>query len=253
MLVGFPLEREKKLRSIMRYSKFEVMWYRPSLWEHAHRVSWIVEELAPIAKKHFKKFDGEKARVLALVHDDAEIVIGDIQAGDKTRMSKAKLVRIWKDESKAIQALARRYPKFAGRYRYRGLLHEALTRKSVEAQVVTYADKLDGYCESMHEVLAGNFVLLPALIFYAAAMPLFPSRFPLLKKFFSDTQSSLIDIASYNDFPMHRVKHYALAQKPHTRRSLVIPTEFAFYNRWRELNVEHWGKEGMRLLTKRRE
>src|SRR3989338_3972028 len=170
VFVYFPPEREEKLRSIMRYSMFEVMYYRPSVWIHAQRVSWIVEELVPIAGKYFKNFDGEKARILALVHDDAEIITGDIQAGHKARMSKKELAVVHNSEHEAIRKLATRYPTTVGGYSYKQLLMEASRKDtphaSSEAKLVTYADRLDAFCESLHEVFAGNLSFIRAFMFY---------------------------------------------------------------------------------------
>ncbi|MCC2631215.1 MAG: hypothetical protein K0S38_1024, partial [Candidatus Paceibacter sp.] len=73
----FPKEREEKLKAINRYSLFEKMMYRSSVWNHTHRVLWLAEELIPIAVKYVK-LDANKVRVLALVHDDEEMITGDI-------------------------------------------------------------------------------------------------------------------------------------------------------------------------------
>ena len=69
---------------ITRFSLYKVMFYRSNLFNHAWHVAWLVDEIAPFAMKKFPQFDSEKAQMLALVHDDAEIIIGDIQAGLET-------------------------------------------------------------------------------------------------------------------------------------------------------------------------
>src|SRR5262245_38388561 len=102
---AFPSERERGLKALYRYSRFEVMVYRSNLWMHTHRMCWMIEELAPILKKHLPKLDIDKCRVLALVHDDAELITGDIQAGEKALMKKSQLKKIDSDEAKAAREL----------------------------------------------------------------------------------------------------------------------------------------------------
>ena len=86
-LSAFPAERERTLKSIYRYRMFETILYRSNLWMHSLRMLWLVEEMSSLAQKHLS-VDIEKARAMALVHDDAEIITGDIQAGVKALMSK---------------------------------------------------------------------------------------------------------------------------------------------------------------------
>lgn len=242
LFARFPAEREKKLRSILRYSMFEVMFYRPSVWIHAQRVLWIVEELAPIARRYFKNLDGEKARILALVHDDAEIITGDVQAGHKARMSKKELALAHKKEQEAIRNLAKRYPITMGGYSYKELLTEALYKDtphaSSEARLVTYADRLDGLCESFHEVLAGNLLFLRSLIFYVKKLQQIAER-PGFRDFCLCKESPFINLTARGNIHFVKRKYYAVLGKPHTRRSIQFPTDFPFYNRWRKLNRLH--------------
>lgn len=64
------------------------MMYRTNLYTHSYRVAAIVHALNPFAEKVFgKAYDERKAEILALVHDDAEIVFGDVQLGNKSRMT----------------------------------------------------------------------------------------------------------------------------------------------------------------------
>lgn len=151
------LGRETELRNVKRYSLYHTMWYRTDLWIHTRRVAWIVEELVPLAQKVFKQsFDPEKAIVLALVHDDAEMVFGDIQAGNKAKMSKEELEKIKQLEQNAIEDLAKKYPTKLGRFDYKDLLLEAVDKTSLEAMLVNWADKYDAFCEALHEIYAGN-------------------------------------------------------------------------------------------------
>jgi len=171
----FPKERERALQSIYRYGMFEVVFYRSNLSMHTRRVLWLIEELLPLAEK-LLTLDSEKARILALVHDDAEIITGDVQAGVKARMSVSELKAVAKAEEQAIQELAKKSPAVVHGYSYKKLLLHALKKDCVEAQLVSYVDKIDAHCESLHEVLAGNINLLPSVMFYVNALTLFPQK-----------------------------------------------------------------------------
>jgi 5'-deoxynucleotidase YfbR-like HD superfamily hydrolase len=248
---AFPDEREEKLRAIFRYSMFEVMFYRSSLWQHTHRVHWIVEELLPFTSG--MQIDHEKARVLALVHDDAEMVTGDWQAGHKAKMSPEELRAIEADEEKAVQKLAARYPETVYGFNYAALLRHAIHKDCVEAQIVSYADRFDAYCETLHEILAGNLGLLWSLMLYERWLASYASKYPALKPLI--TQQSPFILGGDNRFqPPHvDTEAYRFLGKPHTLESLRHPTDFGFYNAWRLLVEKRGGDEGVRWLTEQKE
>ncbi len=249
----FPKEREEGLKKLYRYAAFDVMFYRPNLWVHSHRVSWLTEELAPIAQKYFKKFDGEKARILALVHDDAELITGDIMSRAKARASKKDTQKWYADEARAIKELSSRYPKYLGEYSYRGLLTEALTKTSPESWIVTFADKLDAYCEGLHEVTAGNFSLLQCILFYSRIFGVFEKKFPKLAPFLKDRSSALVDLERYLEVPFIKSGRYLSFGKPFTRKTVRLSSTLPFYDRWRELVIEHWGEKGIEALITQKE
>jgi 5'-deoxynucleotidase YfbR-like HD superfamily hydrolase len=248
---AFPPEREAGLKGLSRYSMFELMYYRPNLWQHSHRVLWLIEALAPIAQTYLQ-IDIEKARIMGFVHDDAEMVTGDIQAGHKARMSAEELAKLDQNEERAAAELAARYPKEVHGYNYESLLVEMVRKESIESMLVSYADKLDAYCESMHELHAGNMSLLRSTMFYVKAMTLFPTKFPPLREFLADTSSPLIDTADRLNPDISKAELYAdLA--PYTEESIRRQTDFPFYNEWRRMNIARGGEEGVRWLIEQRE
>jgi 5'-deoxynucleotidase YfbR-like HD superfamily hydrolase len=230
----FPPTREEILKTIMRYSMFDAMYYRTSVWTHAHRVLGLLEEILPIVGQHFPSFDPEKARVLALIHDDAEIITGDIQAGHKSRMTPEQLAQVALNEETAVEQLAERYPKTIHGYNYKELLQHAARKDCIEAIIVSYVDKVDGYCESMHEVLAGNLSFTRAVIFYVDIFANFPIKHPELKDFLKSKDSPIINIK--DRIPLLEVKgnRFASFGKPHTEESLKFETDFPFYNTWKK-------------------
>lgn len=250
-LSAFPKEREEKLRAIMRYSLFEVMYYRSSVWHHAKRVAWIIDEIAPFITKYGG--DIEKARVMALVHDDAEMVTGDYQAGHKAQMTREQLQKLDEEEELAVEKLAASYPKMVHDYEYAVLLRHMVRKDCIEAVFVSYADKFDAQNETLHEILAGNLTLLWSLMFYGQWFANYVRKFPMLAEF-SKEKSPFI-LGSDNRFQPHHVgfQNYAYAGKPHTEDSLTHPTDFAFYNAWREMVLRRGGDEGKTQLLNQKE
>lgn len=232
----FPKERKEKLESIFRYHFFDKMFYRSNLWEHSHRVLWLLEDIAPIAKKYIE-FDIEKARIYALVHDDAEMITGDVQAIEKARMSEAELKELEKNDLVAIERLAERYPKNINGYSYESLLKEAAHKNTIESKLVSYLDKLDAFCESLHDVYAGNFSLLRSVVFYSMMLPQFPKKYPELKDLLGSKDSPLTFISDQISPYEIKFDKYKNFGKPHTESSVHNNTDFLFYKKWKEIVI----------------
>ena len=246
---GFPQSREEKLRAIKRYSMTEVFFYRSSLWHHQLRVAFIVDSLSEIAKIAFAGFDKEKARILALVHDDAEIITGDIQLGHKQLMTENQLEEVRQNELRAIETISWEFPKTVGSYNYRDLLFHALNKDCFEAQLVSYADKVDAYCEAMHEVLGGNISGLRSVIGYVGTISAIKKKYTLLAPLFEHKDLPLLNVELRTDLRKVHWKNYFHLNKPHTLESIRLETEFSFYNDWKNLVLENLGQEGMEILT----
>lgn len=245
----FPKERQEKLEKIYRYNYFDVLFYRSNLWMHSHRVLWLLEEISPLAKKHIK-FDLEKARTLALVHDDAEMVTGDIQAIVKARVSKKELEKMGREELKAIDNLIKNYPKMINGYVYKDLLKHSAKKDCIEAQLVSYVDKMDAYCESLHEVYAGNISLIRSVIFYANLIPLFSKKFPDLKPFLESKESPFTYIGDQISPYKIEAKKYRHLNKPFTKETVRLNNDFLFYKKWKDIVIK---KGKIDWLIKQRE
>ncbi len=249
----FPREREQKLKSIKRYSMFDVFYYRSNLWHHSIRVSLLVNEFSEIVKNNLPKLDLEKAKILALIHDDAEMITGDIQLGHKQQMTEAQLKEVENDEKKAIEQLATTYPKEIGGYNYRELLYSALTKDSLEAQLVGCADKLDAYCESLHEVLGGNISALRAVTNYVRVLKDLKEKFPDLKPIFKEKNLIFTTTDFYTDSWRVHKENYSHLGKPHTSETIRKETEFVLYNMWKNLVINNLGDEGINILITKKE
>jgi len=235
--------REEGLRSVKRYSLYQTIFYRTDLWTHSRRVAWIVEELIPLALEVFgESFDSEKALALALVHDDAEIIFGDIQAGNKVKMSKKELEDIEQRERFAIEDLVKKSPSHLGRYLYRDLLIEAIEKRSLEYILVDWADKYDAYCEALHELYAGNISLtvhieneygkidLPTE-YYLNYFNSFQRKFPQSKALFDKKNPWFV-------VPPPPQSNIAEQGVRHSESSSKIKKGYHFYDQWIALTLE---------------
>lgn len=235
--------RRKLLEGVTRYSTYNRMHYRTNLWNHCRRVSWLAQELEQFAVKAFgEEYDPLKAYALALVHDDAEIVTGDVQAGDKSKMTKAQLDAVDENEKNAIPLLTARFPTQVGGYEYKTLLEEALYKNSLEAQVVMLADKLDAFGEALHEVFAGNthFITLVenqygtipiACDFYINWLRTAQERYPRLAAMY-DPEQWFFQIPERIDF-----EEICYLSKPHKATNIARITEYPNYDEWKQILI----------------
>jgi len=249
IVASFPESREENLRAIKRYSMTEVFFYRSSLWHHSLRVAFIVDAISGIATELLPGFDAKKAFVLALVHDDAEIITGDVQLGHKQVMSQEQLAEVERKELEAIDTLSSQFPRVVLWYEYRQLLLHAAHKDCIEAQLVSYADKVDAYSEAMHEVLGGNISGLRSVIGYVDTIRSIKQRYTLIAQLFERKDVPLLNIGLRTDMWRVHWKNYSHLNKPHTPESILMETEFSFYNSWRELVLKNLREEGMKILT----
>jgi hypothetical protein len=253
-LKEFP-GRETGLRKITRYHIYHPMFYRTNDWSHARHVHWIVRFLG-----RFATFDQIRAEAMALVHDDAELLIGDEQAGNKAKMEPEQLAAIESKEREAIDALAKRFPATLGGYPYRGLLLEAIGRKSPEAQLVQFADKFDAFGEALHEITAGNLRFATNVIteygtitippaFYAGYFERFAAKYPDLA-FLTEGSGKTLDLETCASADW---KTLATQGTLHNRKSLAQPTILQPYNLWKEILLTHADEEEIKNLITRSE
>jgi 5'-deoxynucleotidase YfbR-like HD superfamily hydrolase len=252
-LAAFPPERTEKLSAIWRYNLFETMLYRSNNWMHEQRVHWLTEVIGSLLAPH-ADFDLEKARTLALVHDDAEILTGDVQAGHKAQMTKEELAAVDRAEEEAIEEICKIHPETVNGYSYKELLTLALNKDTFESQLVSYADKFDAYCEGIHEQLGGNFTILTSNIFYTRFFSQVRDRLPLIIPALDKAEKSpFIYPFIVSPVPGNMVTvpmYQSFGAKPHTAESIRVETKlFPFYDQWKKIVLDH-GHEDW-LLTQR--
>jgi len=246
ILEGFN-GREKSLENIIRYKSklFPVMIYRTNNLIHSRRVLYHLEKAIPdILEVYSKNLDIDFSRTLCLVHDDIEIITGDIVLHDKENMNKQQTKQLSLEEKKAIPKIIKMYSKNANGFDYQELLNTAKYKDKLEAQFVSYFDKFDAAGEAWHEIFAGNYYfVLPAGGHngrnggYVRRLKEFPIKYPLMRDFFKR-------FPEYLPYQFN-FKNKSKKGKPHTIDSLNNPSGYFPYDKWKKTIME---REGTDLL-----
>lgn len=251
ILSGFA-GRKEALSKIYRYNLYEVMFYRDSLLSHGRRVFWLVSEILPYAAKSFgEKFDTDKALIMALIHDDPEIITGDIQMGNKDRMSREELEEIEKSEMMAIERLAQRFPVKIGKYVYKELLLSIFRIDGLEAQIVKYLDKFDALGEASHEIFAGNHFFCTNVInqygkiktpfeYYIPYLSSFSQKYPETKEIYKH------DLIIFKKPKILDFRKIAKQGKPHTEKSFRRKTGYSPYDAWKKVIIKYADKDELK-------
>lgn len=227
--------RKEELEAIKRFNSLQPMYYRTNDYSHSQRVLWLVEELLPSAVSAFPDIDSELVRTLSLVHDDPEIIIGDIELDQKLKMSAEELQQLEHDEAAAIEILSARFPKTINGFNYRDLLYHALRKGIIEAQLVSYADKKDAYGEGRHEIEAGNELFIPSAQRYDTIFKCKQTRWPLITSLFKRDHPFL------NDMVEQDLEAIAKKGKYHTPESIYLPSGNPAYDCWKKVTMERDG------------
>ena len=235
--------REQDLKKMKRYGNFSVMFYRSNLHLHSQRVGALLERIIPLAKKLYPDLDIKKARLIAKHHDDYELrpEIGDVPLQLKLMMNDQELSHLEKKEIWAAEAMAQFYPKKVGGYNYLQLLLHAIHKDCIEAQLVSVADKNDGCCEAIHEVLAGNTIFLePIINYHAKTFSNFSSKYPLVEKIFSSDHSLLsVPVVDLKLFFANGNR----GAEPHTLQTIIRKTDIPRYEEWKRTTIKNFGMD----------
>ncbi len=89
-LEAFP-GRTDALNALMRWERYPLMYYRTDLHVHGKRIVSTLIAAASVIEETIPEFDFDRAILLALVHDDAELVMGDFQSANRVLMTKEEL------------------------------------------------------------------------------------------------------------------------------------------------------------------
>jgi hypothetical protein len=252
--------READLRRIVRYHIYRPMFYRSNLFTHSKRVLWLLQSVLPLAESVFgEKFDTTKAQLMAVVHDDLEIVLGDIMAGHKIKMSPAQLAEVVRQEQTAIDEIAQRYPTTILGYNYRDLLIEGQEQKTLESKLLKYADRFDAFGEALHEVYAGNRGFTTPSVHAEFGVIDLPVKFSLnwLGPFVQNNpEFSELFARSHPLFwvPLEfDIPGTAKQGAPHTQNSIIKNSGYGPYDFWKKIILDSGDSEEIENLFTQKE
>lgn len=222
------------------------MFYRTDLYVHTKRVAALLEILLPLLSRLYPEFDKNKARLIAKHHDDYELQpIGDIPLQLKLCMGADELFALKKREILAAEAMADIYPKKINGYRYIDLLLHAIHKDCMEAQAVSFVDKIDGYCEALHEVLAGNLVFLEPVINYCnRTFGFLEENYHLISNLIRNLSSTSHHFSPTITVNLCEYFGYGTrSSRPHTQESVALNSGISVYEAWKDVTIKHIGIE----------
>lgn len=245
--------REQALQKIIRYHRYSPMYYRSNLWQHSHRLSWMIEEMAPVIQSVYPNFKKEEAQLIAHVHDDLEIVLGDIMLGEKLSYTDEQKKALDEKERAAIDAVSNMFPSRVGEYTYKNFLlrYQNLNANDLEAVVVKYCDKYDAFGEALHEIFAGNKIftrayeahLISPIDAYLSILQTFEHKYPLFQPLRKTQHPFFLAPLTVDPVPL------AEKGKLHTTESIQLPSEYMPYEIWKKIVLTQGGEEGKNWLT----
>ena len=249
-------EREAELRAIPRYHIYKPMWYRTHLWTHTRRVAIITGYIGRLVAARIGRWlDIDHAQAVAHVHDDIERIIGDVQAGNKAKMTEQQKHALERREYAAIETLAHRSPRMLGPYNYQSLMLANMRRDTLETWIIQFADKLDGFGEAMHEIFAGNATGFATIVetefgelplpaeFYIEYFRGFAERYPKLG-FLTQGPDRVLDVTQ-----PFTSREAAQTGRLHNLFNVREPHPYQPYDLWRRILLEADPAEEMMLLT----
>lgn len=257
--------RDQQLKNIIRYHAFNPMWYRTNLYIHSRRIVWLMEELLPFAVQAYPGFDVEVARTMAAIHDDLEISLGDIMLAEKVNMNADQHADLHRREQEAIATVAAMFPSRVNGFDYKKLMFRyqefeeflhpdlGIQLNDAEAAVVKYCDKLEGFCEALHEIFAGNVAFTHGYSettsgpydVYTKVLNTFTEKFPIFAPM-REFEHPLLRMAAPLD-----IDRIVSDGKEHTKESIGAPTSYAHYDAWKEISLERGGEWVLKQMTTR--
>lgn len=238
--MGQPLlltERERRLSGILRFGEIRTMLYRTDVGLHAERVRLIIRDISDVVSAaYLGAFDLRYAENLAIVHDDPEMITGDISSARKRKMNTMDSLALERDEMNAILRLYSLKPEGMDEGYYRELLFHAIYKDVPEATVLCWADKLDGYCEALHEIFAGNYLFVGVVDGYIKTLKEMTCRYRGLELVITG-EHPFLTMPKEIDF-----KEIIPSIKLHDKSSISAPTGIPQYDRWKELTLKHMGE-----------
>jgi hypothetical protein len=235
-----------------------VMYYRTNDRIHTKRVEALVRapEIIDLAVELIPGLDRVMVPILARHHDDPENwpKLGDVTLQAKLMMNAEQLSDHQRREILAAEGIARRYATKRGPRKVRGyslldLYLHAIFKDCKEAQLVSVVDKMDGFCEAYHELLAGNAPFAESVTNYLRRT--FPldrllKNYPLIRNIFLDPRNPFVSVADNPDDVVQLADLYegkTCNGRPHTPETVACNTHLAMYELWKRVTIREFGIE----------
>jgi 5'-deoxynucleotidase YfbR-like HD superfamily hydrolase len=227
-------KRAGDLERVPRYSALEMI-HRTDLRLHTTRTVPLVDDVAQVLRGLGITIDKDKAKVLLSLHDDPEVITGDIPSPVKLVMNDAEKAALDEKERQATIALSERY--FPGKLQeqYVEYAREVQEKQTVEAQAVDIVDKWDGLCETLHELRCGNNVFLKPLENYRSLVIPRLQRHQIWEPVSTHPDIQLQRIPTIEDahaFPKISIDTYTNYGAEAFWRQVMDPNVPEFYKRW---------------------
>lgn len=240
--------RIRDLERVLRFEQAEKVIHRNNLHTHMLRVGYLSYDLARyIQQNHDLHVNPIRAQRLALYHDDPEVITGDIPTPVKYSMRPQERMKLRKAEEEAVKALATRYfglnPLSKKRRQYLEYQRDMTKKESTEARIVNIADKMEGLCETIHEIRCGNETFYQILNNYRKFFQTFISNEPLFEIVNADTtyRLTLETIPTVNQVQMLQPISLSMYQ---TDPDIFWSTTFdenlpGFYKKWLTITAKN--------------
>ena len=230
---------EEDLRRIKRWGKFKVVFYRTNLEIHTKRIIAILEELLPFIITIYPDLDIYKLFLLVWFHDAPEFFTGDVSTQTKLIMSDGQLKELSDKELIAIEILSDMYPVEILGYSIKELMLEAKEKKTLHAQLASYIDKTEGFCDALHHALAGHGAFIePVWNYSLEVFGHIHTKYPLLKPLFDSGHDFFKKhIGCLNDY----FGSGSIAPCLHTHETVARKTGFPHYEVWKKVTIKTFG------------
>lgn len=285
------LNREARaLAEIERWEGYNPMFYRTNVHLHSFRSGVLMLDFLPCIQHAYrteltasvsepKEVDLADLLYISGIHDHPEIITGDKTLAKKYGMTQEEKMRFAEKERAAIEELYRQREEIwqhqskNGRspscfsnpslteyhpetnLRYRKGLYEVLGKNSLEAQIVSFVDKVDGLCEALHELFAGNRVfaqkilpldgrLVDPIEGYLIILKDFGTKYPGIRPLL-EQEHPLLAIPDRLD-----IERILDSGKPHDIKSIKKESGIRPYELWKKITIEFCGVD---LLIEKKE
>ena len=250
--------RDEELKSIIRYKQNPVckpMFYTPNVWIHVERVTWLTISLSK--QLWFSEELSTKIMRRAMFHDDSEIIAWDYATPEKQSWSREKKEQYDEKCKNAIPLLVEAYQKELGND-YKDILIEMEWKHDEESiihAIIEYADKLDAFMETFHELYSWSVGFLSNMkdhfhkdmTCWKYILDRVIRRRQKLEELIWDsmTHTWLLNTIELEDLNISKIVH---AWEIHSLESVQQKTWFEIYDIWKQLHFKNGTNEHISYL-----